>query len=85
MHLEGSEAWADPDNFIEPPPWDFSSSALVPYDPIRAMLLDGSQVQRVSNEVCLQWENNEEYQNKRPPKALAAQRCTIDLDSLIVT
>ncbi len=77
---------ADQDSFIEPPPWGLNSSALVPYDPVRALLLDGVQIQRVSNEVCMQWEmGDEEYRNKRPPKTLAAQKCTIDVDRLIVT
>ena len=86
MQWQGSEATADQDSFIEPPPWEFNSSALVPYDPLRALLLDSAQIQRVSNEVCMQWEmGDEKYRNKPPPKALAAQRCTVDFDRLIVT
>ncbi|CAL8471658.1 g11200 [Coccomyxa elongata] len=86
IQWEGSEALADQGIFIEPPPWGFNSSALVPYDPVRALLLDGVQIQRVSNEVCMQWEmGDEEYRNKQPPKTLAAQKCTIDFDRLIVT
>lgn len=87
MHSEGSESLADQDNFIEPPPpLGFNSSALVPYDPLNALLLDSAQIQRVSNELCMQWEmGDEEYRNKQPPKTLATQKCTIDIDCVIVT